>query len=116
MLESRIYVGLDDKDSHEQHFDTEVYKSMLKSVCKDYRTSFSLQVIEGGYFHDDGSWVEENTLLITLIGTPKRTVYETARDVCTLFNQESVMITGTSVRQFNVRDYRKETKDGSESE
>ena len=104
MLESRIYVGLDDKDSHEQHFDTEVYKSMLKSVCKDYRTSFSLQVIEGGYFHDDGSWVEENTLLVTLIGTPKKTVYKIAKELCTLFHQESVMITANSVLQFNLHD------------
>ena len=105
MLESRIYVGLDDKDSHEQHFDTEFCKSMLKSVCKDYRTSFSLQVIEGGYFHDDGSWVEENTLLVTLIGTPKKTVYKIAKELCALFHQESVMITANSVLKFNIRDY-----------
>ena len=108
MLESRIYVGLDDKDSHEQHFDTEHYKSMMKSVCKNYRIPFSLQVIEGGYFHDDGSWVEENTLLITLIGVPQKTVYRIAKDVCSLFNQESVMITGTSVLKFSVRDYKED--------
>lgn len=105
MLESRIYVGLDDKDSHEQRFDTDHYKAMLKTVCKIYRTPFSLQMIEGGYFHDDGSWVEENSLLITLIGVPRKTVYHIAKDVCALFNQESVMITGTSVHKFNVHEY-----------
>ena len=108
MLESRIYVGLDDKDSHEQHYDTEHYKTMLKTVCRDYNVPFSMQVIEGGYFHDDGSWVEENSLLITLIGIPKKTVYRVAKDLCTLFNQESVMITGTSVIKFNVREYKEE--------
>ena len=60
-----------------------------------------MQVIEGGYFHNDGSWVEENSLLITLIGIPRKTVYRIAKDLCTLFNQESVMITGTSVLKFN---------------
>ena len=104
MLEARIYVGLRDKDSHEQRFDTEKYKSILKNVCKNYRTPFSLQVIEGGYFHDDGSWVDENTLLITLIGTPRETVSEIARDVCTFFRQESVLITCGQIVPFSVRD------------
>ena len=104
MIESRIYVGLSDRDSHEQIYDTETYKEALKGVCRKHKASFSLQVIEGGYFHDDGSWVDENTLLITLIGTPRKIVYEIARDVCTFFRQESVMITCTPVLHFNVRD------------
>ena len=104
MVEARIYVGLRDRDSHEQRYDTEKYRSILKNVCKNYQAPFSLQVIEGGYFHDDGSWVDENTLLITLIDTPQKTVYEIARDVCTFFHQESVMITCTPVLRFNVHD------------
>ena len=56
MLEARIYVGLRDKFSHEQIFDTEQYKSVLKNVCRSYQAPFSLQIIEGGYFHDDGTW------------------------------------------------------------
>ena len=104
MLEARLYVGLRDKDSHEQRFDTEKYKSILKTVCKNYHAPFSLQVIEGGYFHDDGSWVDENTLLITLISIPRKTVYEIAKDVCTFFRQESVMITCAQVVRFNIHD------------
>ena len=104
MLESRIYVGLSDKDSREQRYETERYKTAMKNVCRNYHTSFSLQVIEGGYYHDDGTWVDENTLLITLIGTPQKTVYEIAKDVCSFFNQESVMITCNPVLRFNVHD------------
>ena len=104
MIESRIYVGLCDRDSHEQIHDTETYKEALKSICRNHKSPFSLQVIEGGYFHDDGSWVDENTLLITLIGTPQMVVYKIAKEVCTAFHQESVMITGNSVLRFNVHD------------
>ena len=103
MLEARIYVGLRDKDSREQKFDTEKYKEILKDVCRNYHAPFSLQVIEGGYYHDDGGWVEENTLLITLIGIPRWTIHEIARDVCVFFHQESVMITCTRVLRLNVR-------------
>ena len=104
MLEARIYVGLRDKDSHEQRFDIEKYKSILKGVCKNYRAPFSLDVIEGGYFHEDGSWVDENTLLVTFIGIRKKTVYEIARDICTFFRQETVMITLTPSIRFNIHD------------
>ena len=104
MIESRIYVGLCDRDSHEQIHDTETYKEALKNICRNHRSPFSLQVIEGGYFHNDGSWVDENTLLITLIGTPQMVVYKIAKEVCTAFHQESVMITGNSVLRFNVHD------------
>ena len=113
MLESRIYVGLDDKDSHEQLYDTARYKAVLKDICKKYHAPFSLQVIEGGYFHDDGTWVEENSLLVTLVGTPVKTVYEIAVDLCARFRQESVMITGNTVLRFNVREYRQMEKSGS---
>ncbi len=70
----------------------------------NYHAPFSLQVIEGGYFHNDGTWVDENTLLITLIGIPRKTVYEIAKDICTFFHQESVMITCDQVIRFTVQD------------
>ena len=93
MLESRIYVGLDDKDSHEQHYDTEHYKTMLKAVCKDYNAPFSMQVIEGGYFHDDGEYTEETSFVLVLINADRKVVNEIAKDLCSFFHQESVLVT-----------------------
>ena len=103
MLEARIYVGLRDKDSREQHYETDRYKAVLREICKDFRTPFSVQVMEGGYFHDDGTWVDENSQLITLIGAPRKTVYDIARAVCGVFRQESVIITCNKVISFDVR-------------
>ena len=113
MLEARIYVGLSDRDSREQHYETERYKTVLKDICKSYRTPFSVHVMEGGYFHDDGTWVDENSLLITLIGAPRQTVYNIAREVCHVFNQESVLITATKVVPFYVHDGQESGGDGS---
>ncbi|MBO4357048.1 MAG: hypothetical protein J5813_02625 [Candidatus Methanomethylophilaceae archaeon] len=111
MLEARIYVGLRDKDTHEQHYDTERYKEMLKEICLKYRAPFSVQVMEGGYFHQDGTWVDEYSLLITLLGTPRKTVYNIANDVCNMFNQESVIITCTSVLDFTIASGKMSTTD-----
>lgn len=102
MLEARIYVGLRDKDTHEQHYDTEKYKDMVKEICLSYRAPFSVQMMEGGYYHEDGTWVDENSLLITLLGAPRATIYDIANDLCKAFHQESVIITCSNVIDFTV--------------
>ena len=102
MLEARIYVGLRDKDTHEQHYETERYKETLKGICKGYHTPFSVQLMEGGYYHNDGTWVDENSLLITLLGAPRKTVYNIANDVCNSFHQESVIITCSKTLNFTI--------------
>jgi len=71
MLESRIYVGLLDKDTREQMYEIEDYKLRLRGICKTYKAPFSVTFMEGGYFHDDGSWVEENSLMVTLLNVPE---------------------------------------------
>ncbi len=91
--QSMIYIGLRDADTHEQKFDTDKYISILKNVCMSYRTAFSVQLNNGGYFHEDGSYVDENTLVLTLLDVPAETVNEIAKDLCAFFHQESVMVT-----------------------
>ncbi len=103
MLESRIYVGLLDKDTRKQMFDISDYKLRLREICKVYKAPFFVTFMEGGYFHDDGSWVEENSLMVTLLNVPEDTVYSIARDICEKFHQESVIIVMDIVVDYNVR-------------
>ena len=90
--QTTIYVGLNDSVTGEQKYDTEKYLSILKNVCMSYRVAFSLYPIHGGYFHEDGRYVEETTLSLMLIGVDEATVTEIAKDLCVFFNQESVMV------------------------
>jgi len=103
MLESRIYVGLLDKDTREQMYEIEDYKLRLRGICKTYKAPFSVTFMEGGYFHDDGSWVDENSLMVTLLNVPEDTVYAIARGICEEFHQESVIIVMGLVVDYNVR-------------
>ncbi|MBQ6018644.1 MAG: hypothetical protein IJL26_00560 [Clostridia bacterium] len=91
--QTTIYVGLNDADTGAQRFDTEKYVSILKNVCRGYRVAFSVHRINGGYFHEDGRYTEENTLCLTLMDIPADTVTEIAKDLCAFFHQESVMVT-----------------------
>ena len=98
--QTSIYVGLNDAETGIQKFDTELYRSILRNVCKNYGVAFSTHEIKGGYFHEDGRYTEENTLVIMLMDTPEETVIEIAKDLCAFFNQESVMVTNSPASVF----------------
>ena len=104
MIETRIYVGLNDSDTHSQKYSTEKYIHILKNVCRGYKVPFSFSAIEGGYMHENGEYTQEVTLVISLIDVPKDTVSEIAKDLCVFFHQESVLITEDRIRAYFIND------------
>ena len=102
MTETKIYVGLNDSVEKRQLLETEKYISVLRNVCYAYDTPFSFGVEEGGYIHESGEYTRETTLVLTLIDTDKTIVSEIAKDLCTFFHQESVLITEGVVRAYYV--------------
>ena len=102
MIETKLYVGLNDAESLKQEYATSKYISILRNVCSSYQIPFSFSFSQGGYMHENGEYTEELTLVITLIDTDKKIVNEIARDLCTFFHQESVLITDDQVRAYYV--------------
>jgi hypothetical protein len=100
MIETKIYVGLNDSVTKSQIFETEKYISILRNVCFAYHMPFSFDIEEGGYIHENGDITKETTLVLILIDAKKETVNEIAKDLCVFFHQESVMITEDSVRTY----------------
>lgn len=100
MTETKIYIGLNDATTKEQLFDTEKYMSVLKYVCHSYHVAFSVNVEEGGYFHDDGEYTEETSFVLVLINTDQKIIHEIAKDLCSFFNQESVLITENHIEGY----------------
>ena len=102
MIETKIYVGLNDAVTKTQLFETEKYIQILRDVCYAYKTPFSFDVQEGGYIHENGEYTKETTLVLVLIDADRKIVDEIARDLCVFFHQESVMITKEYVRTYFV--------------
>ena len=102
MLETRIYVGLNDLVEKKQLFETETFINIMRNVCYAYKTPFSFNVEEDGYIHEDGTYTRENTLVLTLIDTEKAIVAEIAKDLCVFFHQESVLITESPVNSYYI--------------
>lgn len=104
MTQSTIYIGLNDSETGVQKYDTEKYLSLLKKVCHNFHVAFSVHRIEGGYFHENGTYVEETTLALLLMDTPEETVMNIAKDLCAFFHQESVMVTTSPCSAVFVKD------------
>ena len=104
MKETKIYVGLNDAETLSQRYDTERYLSLLKKVCFSYHIPFSVSINEGGFFHDNGDYTEETTLVLTLMDIEDGIVNDIAKDLCVFFHQESVMITSGEVRSYFVEE------------
>ena len=63
-----------------------------------------LSVEEGGYFHDDGRYTQETTLVITLIDVEKKLAKEIAKDLCAFFHQESVLVTESEINAYFINE------------
>ena len=100
MTETRIYIGLNDGKTREQEYETERYLETLKNVCRNYHVPFSVDVEDGGYYHEDGEYTEETSLILVLIDTGTDVVKRIAEDLCGLFNQESVLVTENRISGF----------------
>lgn len=104
MLETKIYVGLNDSETMKQEHETAKYVNILKHVCASYHVPFSFAIQNGGYIHENGEFTEEVSLMLTLIDVPKETIEYIARDLCAFFHQESVLITEDEVKAYFINE------------
>jgi len=87
-----LCIGLSDRNSKVQEFDTEKFLAVVTRVCTGYRVGYSYTRSFGGYIHEDGTYVNENSILLSLVGLPEELIDRIAMDLCRFFNQESVLV------------------------
>lgn len=104
MVESKIYIGLNDVTTNTQLFENEKYIRVLRNVCYSYRVPFSFSMQEGGYIYESGEYARETSLVLTLIDAEKAVVDNIARDLCAFFHQESVLVTESQIQARFVRE------------
>ncbi len=104
MVETKIYVGLNDLTTNTQLFENEKYIRILRNVCYSYKVPFSFSVQEGGYIYESGEYAQETSLVLTLIDVEKSVVNDIAKDLCAFFRQESVLVTESRIQAYFVRE------------
>lgn len=103
LVETRVYIGLNDAETKRQEFATEQYVSVLKRVCVAYGVPFSFDIIGGGYIHDNGEYTEERTIVLAFIDVADEVIGVIAKDLCSLFHQETVLVTSGPVKARVIR-------------
>lgn len=104
MTEITISVGLNDAATKRQEYQTQMYVDIMKHVCLSYHVPFSYIVSDGGYFHENGEFTQEKTLVLCLLDPKEGVVDAIARDLCAFFHQESVLITESKVRAYFIKE------------
>lgn len=104
MTETKIYIGLNDSLTNQQEHNTEMYINVMKYVCKSHHVPFSFVITEGGFFHENGDYTQEQTLVLSLIDVDKDITESIAKDLCAFFHQESVLMTESMVRAYYVKE------------
>lgn len=104
MIESKIYIGLNDLITNTQLFENERYIKILRNVCYSYKVPFSFSIQEGGYIYESGEYARETSLVLTLIDAKKSIVDDIAKDLCAFFHQESVLVTESQIQARFIRE------------
>ena len=97
-----ISIGMNDSESYEQKFETERILKLVSRCCKEYGMCYSYSIQTGGYIHDNGTFVTENSIVLVCIDEKEEKINELAKDICCFLNQESVLVTVDKVVRYYI--------------
>lgn len=87
-----IYIGMKDKDSLKQKFSRKDFINIIREVCANYKIAFSMHEVYGGYMMCNGTFVSENSLVLSISGFSKEQVFKLAEELRIKLNQETILI------------------------
>lgn len=97
-----ISIGLNDKDTMAQKIQTEKILRLVNTCCKSYGLAFSSVLQDGGYVHEDNSYVLEKSVCLVFIDPDEAAIQEIGQDLCAFLNQESVLVTVDEVECYYI--------------
>ena len=99
-----IYIGLRDRERMQQLCTTEDFVGIISGICADYRIAFSMAEQVGGYMMADGTFITENSLVLTICGFTREQVLALAETLRKRLNQESVLVSVEAPELFLLAD------------
>lgn len=90
---SVIYIGLNDKETLSQEESMHKCISLVCDICKAQKIEFTLTKSIGGYINNEGNYILEKGLQLSLLGADMQKTFAIADELKECLNQESVIIT-----------------------
>lgn len=98
-----ISLGMNDSITYEPKAGIEQAIRIVNNCLKAYEVAFSSNVVSGGYIHENGKYILEQSVQIIIIDPPSEDIInEVSKDLCVFFNQECIFVTCDNVECFYV--------------
>lgn len=91
--EYQIYIGCKDGQTKEEVVTEEELRNLICAFFEKKHIDFSLVPLKGGFLHDTGEYVIEDTLCINIITDNEEGIISLAKDLSMFMNQEYSLIT-----------------------
>ena len=91
-IEYQIIIGCNDPLIKKEYVGDEELSKTIVSFFKRKEIDFSLFRLTGGYLYESGSFVFENGVCITIIGSDDSKIVSLAKALKMYMNQETVLI------------------------
>ena len=91
-IEYLIYIGCRDHHLQGEIIQEEELRDMVVQFFRREEIDFSVFSAKGGYLSEDGLFISENTLCISLIGPDDPDIRKLAKGLSVFMNQESALI------------------------
>lgn len=96
--EYQIFIGCNDPYLNEEIVSERQLREMVSSFFERNEVDFSMLSLQGGYLHDDGRFVIEDTLCINIIGGSDLDIIRLGRSLAMFMGQETVLITRNALQ------------------
>lgn len=99
-----IFIGMNDREKLQQLVSTEDFVRIVQETCEDYQIAFSLHEQVGGYMMANGTFVHENSLVLSIAGFTQEQIFKLAEKLRILLNQEAIVVTLDRPQMFILTD------------
>ena len=97
---AKMYVGLNDAGTDSQALTIEEAQQMVRKIITDKGFGYTEYVANGAYIEDDGTVVDNDTLVYELFFMEKEEAHAIAKEVKAALHLESVLM-GESTAEYN---------------
>ncbi|MBQ6493628.1 MAG: hypothetical protein IJI92_07185 [Erysipelotrichaceae bacterium] len=96
--EYQIYIGCRDSQLKDEIVSEDELREMVVQFFRRKEIDFSMFSAKGGYLHEDGRFISENSLCINIIGSYDLDIIKLARSLSMYMNQECSLVVKDSIK------------------
>lgn len=95
MTKYTLTVGLNDKDTKTQIFDTTTAFGIVENTLRSYLDGYTIYTTHGGYKHEDNTFITEQSIRVEILFATDLIIRHIVNTLKQTLNQESIAVEKT---------------------